>query len=383
LRRGLVLKYAQLTNREIEYVPLSKDCTDSDLKQRREISGGTAHYVDQACVRAAINGRILILDGIEKAERNVLPILNNLLENREMSLEDGRFLVHPKRYDSLAKTNEMSVMNSWKLVRVSDQFIVMALGLPVPPYVGHPLDPPLRSRFQSKDIKSPGFDSQIKHLKKLAPNAKPELIERLVSVATVLGSMTFDDGGIEIPEFPISVDTSVLVLEKFPHIKPRFLLDLLYPWPLLPTCSAEQRSVIEASYHRFGMLGFDIIKRPKIRTENNELNEDIFQCTPGYNVSDIKLLESKNNSILSNFSVHKVDLNFHSEMENGKSHLVQIFGGDDDLSTADFFVETNYHRNMFNSMLIAHSVGDFCVLGGKGVGKSALIRHFSINLGYV
>ena len=30
-----------------------------------------------------------ILDGIEKAERNVLPIINNLLENREMALDDA------------------------------------------------------------------------------------------------------------------------------------------------------------------------------------------------------------------------------------------------------------------------------------------------------
>jgi len=44
---------------------------------------------------------VLILDGIEKAERNVLPILNNLLENREIHLEDGRFLVAPKTYDKL------------------------------------------------------------------------------------------------------------------------------------------------------------------------------------------------------------------------------------------------------------------------------------------
>jgi midasin (ATPase involved in ribosome maturation) len=39
---------------------------------------------DQAAVRAAIEGRVLILEGIEKAERNILPLLNNLLENREM-----------------------------------------------------------------------------------------------------------------------------------------------------------------------------------------------------------------------------------------------------------------------------------------------------------
>ena len=30
-----------------------------------------------------------------------MPVLNNLLENREMALEDGRFLVSAKRYDKL------------------------------------------------------------------------------------------------------------------------------------------------------------------------------------------------------------------------------------------------------------------------------------------
>ncbi|PKU35265.1 von willebrand factor a domain-containing protein 8 [Limosa lapponica baueri] len=52
-------------------------------------------------VRAATEGRILVLEGLEKAERNVLPVLNNLLENREMQLEDGRFLMSAERYDKL------------------------------------------------------------------------------------------------------------------------------------------------------------------------------------------------------------------------------------------------------------------------------------------
>jgi len=38
-----------------------------------------------------------------QAERNVLPTLNNLLENREMALDDGRFLLSAARYDALAK----------------------------------------------------------------------------------------------------------------------------------------------------------------------------------------------------------------------------------------------------------------------------------------
>lgn len=55
----------------------------------------------QSAVRAATEGRVLILEGIEKAERNVLPVLNNLLENREMHLEDGRLLIPAERYDKL------------------------------------------------------------------------------------------------------------------------------------------------------------------------------------------------------------------------------------------------------------------------------------------
>ena len=52
-------------------------------------------------MKAAINGRVLILDGVEKVERNVLPLLNNLLENNEMQLNDGRYLVAPERFDLL------------------------------------------------------------------------------------------------------------------------------------------------------------------------------------------------------------------------------------------------------------------------------------------
>ena len=53
-----------------------------------------------------MEGRILVLEGIEKAERNVLPVLNNLLENREMNLEDGRLLIPASRYDKLLQVSD-------------------------------------------------------------------------------------------------------------------------------------------------------------------------------------------------------------------------------------------------------------------------------------
>lgn len=151
--RRLAMHFCEVVGLESELVRITRDTTESDLKVRREISGGTATWSDQAPVRAAINGRILILDGIEKAERNVLPTLNNLLENREMALEDGRFLVSAARFDELANQRGGEAdIRAASLVRVHPNFRVIALGLPVPKFYGFPLDPPLRSRFQARVV---------------------------------------------------------------------------------------------------------------------------------------------------------------------------------------------------------------------------------------
>ena len=192
-RRRLAMLWAEVTGREVEYLPLSCDTTDADLKQRREIVGGASLYVDAPPVAAAVHGRVLVLDGIEKAERNVLPTLNNLLENREMALPDSSFLVAPERFDALlegrvaaalgggggsgvgappdavaeARAEALAELEALQLRRVSAQFRVVALGLPVPRFPGFPLDPPLRSRFQARSV-APGGTGGGARLARLA-----------------------------------------------------------------------------------------------------------------------------------------------------------------------------------------------------------------------
>jgi MoxR-like ATPase len=141
-RRHLLFLYAALVEREVEYVALSRDTSDADLKQRKEVSGHESVYVNQAPVRAALHGRLLILDGLEKAERNVLPTLNNLLENRELSLDDGGLLVSPQVFDDHDGHNQDA--SSLSIHRVHPDFRVAALASEAT------LDPPLRSRFQAR-----------------------------------------------------------------------------------------------------------------------------------------------------------------------------------------------------------------------------------------
>jgi MoxR-like ATPase len=165
-RRSLAFLYAAVTGREVEYVSLSRDTSDYDLKQRKEVVAGndtdksnsstttntTSTYMHQAPVRAALHGRLLILDGLEKAERNVLPTLNNLLENREMSLDDGSMLVSAAVFDQQEQQQSSSASASVKMHRVHPDFCVAALGSMYADTSSSvtSLDPPLRSRFQAR-----------------------------------------------------------------------------------------------------------------------------------------------------------------------------------------------------------------------------------------
>jgi MoxR-like ATPase len=163
-RRSLAFLYAAVTGREVEYVSLSRDTSDYDLKQRKEVVAGTNHsstagstvtstYMHQAPVRAALHGRLLILDGLEKAERNVLPTLNNLLENREMSLDDGSMLVSAAVFDQQEQeqAEQQSSHSSVQMHRVHPDFCVAALGsMYADRTTTTSLDPPLRSRFQAR-----------------------------------------------------------------------------------------------------------------------------------------------------------------------------------------------------------------------------------------
>ena len=64
-----------MANLEYEYIALHRDVGETELKQARELRhGGNLVYVDSAAVRAVKHGRILIIEGIEKAERGIMPV---------------------------------------------------------------------------------------------------------------------------------------------------------------------------------------------------------------------------------------------------------------------------------------------------------------------
>ena len=110
----------------------------------------------------------------------MLPVINNLLENREMALEDGRFIVSASRYAELKARHGEDVVHSWHLIPAHPDFFVIAIGLPVPPYFGNPLDPPLRSRFQARTEGMPRVGSQLLRVRRVAPGVNSAVLGRVV-----------------------------------------------------------------------------------------------------------------------------------------------------------------------------------------------------------
>uniref|UniRef100_A0A8C6UA26 von Willebrand factor A domain-containing protein 8 n=1 Tax=Neogobius melanostomus TaxID=47308 RepID=A0A8C6UA26_9GOBI len=333
LRRSIAMQYLELTKREVEYLALSRDTTETDLKQRREIRSGTAFYIDQCAVRAATQGRVLVLEGLEKAERNVLPVLNNLLENREMQLEDGRFLMSAERYDKLLQEHTKEELDSWKIVRVSEDFRVIALGIPVPKYKGNPLDPPLRSRFQARDIYYLPFKDQLEMLYTAGPNIGAERVSQLLSLATTLCSQ--ESSGLGLPDFPVdNLPSALQVLNVFPTLSSQQLVQRLYPY----------KSIL-------GKEG----------------------CTAVENVLSVR---PKIKPILPDITMF---LYFFMSL------TLQVHSGTNEprlLSSSPFFICTPSQSQLIAEMMQSHMVKDICLIGAKGCGKSAIAREFAEILGY-
>jgi len=81
-----------------------------------------------------------------------------------MNLEDGRFLMDSSHYDTLfvsssSTSKQQQQQGRTRIERVDPRFRVIALGVPVPQFPGNPIDPPLRSRFQARNVATPSAES--------------------------------------------------------------------------------------------------------------------------------------------------------------------------------------------------------------------------------
>ena len=382
-RRNLALGYAELLQREVQVVTITSDLTESDLKQRRELvskdSGSLElQFVNAAPVDAALEGRILVLDGIERASRNVLPTLNNLLEHRSMNLEDGRFLVSHDRYQELKESREISSANK-SLVPVHPDFRVIATCVPQPPWTtGRPLDPPLRSRFAIRRIES--------------------TIEDLYSILEDGGEQTYNR------DYADKLIKLAMAMEKASSEDP----GKLWPLPTMHHLAAmleamEVTSFDKSTLHRIYPVGVDderliwTNKHEPSRSAFDNLWDEMCNGEPNTSsalIGSIKDLIGGEERIVP-MRLHSIDrqdeqscvVKFVSSSGAVKKQMVAPCGPLQltavENMTQSNFVLTDRLRRVVEAMLQSHASGkDILLLSPPGESKSATSIYFSSLLGY-
>ncbi|XP_022668336.1 von Willebrand factor A domain-containing protein 8-like isoform X2 [Varroa destructor] len=322
IRRRIVFAYLEYTGREAEYVALSADTTDSDLKQYRELSSSQAGWRDQAAVRAATKGRVLVLDGVERAERNLLPLINNLLENREMHLDDGGFLLRSDKFDALASEVGLEKLLDWGMRRVHEDFRVVALGLPVPP-------------FKCKALKFPDFDDASTELRALAPSSNTsQQLKPLLNIVYTINTPQLQELGLPFFSYD-SCQRMVKLMElKFSLSE---ALDIVYP-----------------SFHL-----------------SDEARKSI---------ADIVTKEDR--SITKRRGSRSVIAGKASEMSCFAIADTQIALSRKHSDSTSRLVLTPSFTYAADTLLKVLSIGDVCVIGPRGSGKNTLARFVAERLGY-
>lgn len=244
-----------------------------------------------------------------------------------MALEDGRFLCRPDRYDLLVRSN----VDPKNLIRVSTNFQVIALGVPIPPYPGFPLDPPFRSRFQARNIRLPSFDDELEHLIRRAPSASNAL-RKILSIANVMRSLSSE--AIRLPEFPSHLETCARILSMYAEFPVGELINLIYPYPAMRVMKDEQAQIWINAIKSFALA------------------DEFF--------GNLKSFENETAT--------------KTTWPDFASRSTLAIEKDTDL----MFVSLPSQQKVLSSMDALQAVNmDFCLLGPKGCGKSVILRQFA------
>ena len=248
-----------------------------------------------------------------------------------MSLDDGRFLVHHVRFDKLLVKYGSDYIKSQNLVRVDPNFLVVAIGLPVPQYEGYRLDPPLRSRFNCKVLLPQSYQHQIHTYSKLYSNIPLSKLENLVSIFIIFSRKGIQESNLKIPELTGRIDIALEILNWCVDLSPRYITELIYPY-LKISSDAEICLVIDSTLTKlFGSSRSLGITLENIEQSSSSSHFAVFKSASSLYKSRIKNLVSKPST----------------------SNLLGI-----------------------SEVLVLSKFSSFCILGARASGKSRLLSLY-------
>lgn len=273
-------------------------------------------------------------------------------------MEDGNFLLNHERYDELSKifSNEQ-LTNEFKLIRVDPNFRVISTYHPKYKF-SKMIDPPFRSRFQSRIVEEISAETKISILENLFPHVDKHLIEKLVIASYSINYLSYNESFkdlVSIPfEFPTftGLDHLVKILSNFPNVNLESVMERVYPSsPLFKINNESQSKIVKSIFEK---------SFPKNKSKKET----------SYSFHQV-LSEEK--------GIKKIAL----DTSFGEKKVITVQGGKNKSFFSPEFRLTSTFRRVLSDMLQDHAINrDFAIIGSKSSGKSTLINAFCNILGY-
>ena len=279
-----------------------------------------------------------------------------------------------------------------KLIPVHKNFRVIAIGLPVPPFIGNPLDPPLRSRFQSYSIENVTPSILLAEIRRnYAPSEKSQ--DSVILFLTFIKSLKFitlqkaSQTGVEnqllafhhLPQLgEIQLLTACKIFEIFHKILVIPILHRVFPY----------RFIVhnEQALEMIDKLLVPLIEEDQMNSHENYYFTKIAKALP---LSHESLSHNyKFDNVLFKNSLIKTgrDLVIEFAQLNSKFQTQVAVRGGPNVHALHIHEPTSLgskHHLLLSNLLQSHAIGrDICLIGNKGEGKTHLIAEFSRILGY-
>jgi len=153
----------------------------------------------------------------------------------------------------------------------------------------------------------------------------------------------------------------VTLLQLFPEANPRLLLARIYPYQLI--AEKAERQAVSAALKQVGLShAVDSLRKTN---DLSELYVDDYYRFPSLQLKDgrrVLLFEGK---------------------DSKNKRTVECFGGGCIYPEPAHFIVTSFIESFMVPLYQEHSAGfDFCLVGEKGSGKTAIIHHWARSLGY-
>ncbi|KAK2575217.1 hypothetical protein KPH14_002679 [Odynerus spinipes] len=187
-----VQRLADLMGYEVEPIMLYQDMTSRDLiQQRTTLPNGDTVWRNSPLVDAALQGKLAILDGVDRIHPSTLAILHRLIHDRELQLHDGKRLLRADRYDEIKEEYGKSdeEMRESGVFRIHPSFRLIALaGKPViNSSTGQWLNSELLSMFLFHEMKPLSKTEEI-HIIKSKYGEPSNSLLKIIELAHILRS---------------------------------------------------------------------------------------------------------------------------------------------------------------------------------------------------